>query len=114
MTDRTIDNGHPAGSRLRAWGLLCLGFVCVGMFAFVVGPWLQHKIPVYEEIVQVIQERDIDAGAYFYTEIEASYDGERYLLESMKLAAPAIRAEMMSPMMGNPKAVSSSSRLKFP
>jgi len=68
--------------------MLMLGFLCVGIFAFVVGPWLQHQIPLFSQIVQVIEEQDINSGAYFYSEIKASYEGERYLLESMKLAAP--------------------------
>ncbi len=57
-------------------------------FAFVVGPWVQHRIPLMDQIVQIADDRDIDMGAYFYTEIEASYNGERYLKGSLDLAAP--------------------------
>ncbi|MBC8247468.1 MAG: hypothetical protein H8E81_07775 [Deltaproteobacteria bacterium] len=80
-----VKTTHP---RLRAWGWLFFGFLCVGLFAFIVGPWFQNQIPTYQKIVQVIEERDIDAGAYFYSEIKASYEGEQYLLESLKLGAP--------------------------
>jgi|SaaInl7_200m_RNA_FD_contig_41_1642845_length_2279_multi_15_in_0_out_0_2 hypothetical protein len=89
MVDQTITAGKPKpGSRLRAWGLLVIGFSCVWVFAFIVGPWIQDKIPTFRKIVQVIEERDIDAGAYFYSENKESYDGERYLLESLRLGAP--------------------------
>ena len=88
MTDRLLKTNKPAHPRVRAWGLLIGGFVCVGLFAFVVGPWFEDKIPVYDQIVKVIEEQDINANAYFYSEIKGSYEGEQYLLESMKLAAP--------------------------
>ena len=75
-------------SRLKAWGTLFFGFFCIWAFAFIVGPWIQEKIPTMNQIFQVIEERDIDSTAYFYTEIKASYDGERYLRESIRLGAP--------------------------
>ena len=88
MTDLKAITEKPASARMRAWGLLICGFLGVGLFAFVIGPWLEERIPIYSQIVQVIEEQDIDSGAYFYSEIKGSYEGERYLLESMKLAAP--------------------------
>ena len=88
MPDRTLINTKPASSRVRAWGLLICGFLCVGLFAFVVGPWFEERIPVYNQIVQIIEDQDINANAYFYSEIKGAYEGEQYLLESMKLAAP--------------------------
>ncbi len=87
MTDPTM-NAKKQSSRLRAWGLLVFGFFCVWLFAFIVGPWLQNKIPTFQQIIQVIEERDIDSGAYFYTGIDASYDGEQYILESLRLSVP--------------------------
>ena len=50
------------------------------------GPWVQNSIPIYRQIVQVIEEQDINSNAYFYTEIEASYEGETYLRESIAFA----------------------------
>ena len=87
MTDRTMNAGKQS-SRLRAWGLLAIGFFCVWVFAFVVGPWIQDSIPTFRKIVHVIEEREIDAGAYFYSEVKESYEGEQYLLESLRLGAP--------------------------
>ncbi len=49
---------------------------------------MQKNVPIINQIFQIIEERDIDSTAYFYTGIEASYDGERYLRESVELLAP--------------------------
>jgi hypothetical protein len=87
MKNRPKDAGKHS-SRLRAWSLLGFGFFCVWAFAFVVGPWLQDQIPIFSQIVRVAEEREIDAGAYFYSETKESYEGEQYLLESLKLGAP--------------------------
>ncbi len=75
-------------SRIRAWGLLIGAFAALWIFAVAVGPWLETRIPVFDKIVRTIEEQDIDAGAYFYTEIKASYEGERYLRNALELGAP--------------------------
>ena len=77
--------GSP-GSRIRAWGMLFFFSFCIWGFGAYVGPWIQNSIPTMKQIVQVIEEDEIDAGAYFYTEIEASFEGERYLRESLAFA----------------------------
>ena len=41
-----------------------------------------------DDIVRVIEENDIDSGAYFYTEIEGSYSGEKYLRQSLEMGDP--------------------------
>ena len=74
--------------RAKAWSVLALTFFSLWLFGAVIGPWLQHHIYSMDDIVQVIEENDIDSGAYFYTEIEGSYTGEKYLRQSLQLAAP--------------------------
>jgi hypothetical protein len=73
-------------SRIRAWGLLIFFSILIVAFGSVIGPWIQNNIPTMRQIVQVIEERDIDSAAYFYTEIEASDDGEQYLRESIRFS----------------------------
>lgn len=75
-------------SRPKAWGILGITFLSLWVFAVAVGPWLQHHIYGMDEIVRVIEENDIDSGAYFYTEIEGAYTGEKYLRQSLEMAAP--------------------------
>ena len=68
--------------------MLSLFVFMIWGFGALVGPWLVEKIPTMREIVNVIEEQDINSSAYFYTEIEASYEGERYLRESLVREAP--------------------------
>ena len=75
-------------SKTKAWIILGTTLVMLWGFAQVVGPWGESHIPVFKEIVEVIKARDIDSGAYFYTEIEASYTGERALRDAQILKRP--------------------------
>lgn len=75
-------------SKLRAWGILLGSLLLVWSFAFFIGPWIQHHIPIMDQIFTNAENQDLNTNAYFYTEIEASYDGAGYLNESLKLGAP--------------------------
>jgi hypothetical protein len=79
---------HRPMPRAKAWSILLGTFFMLWVFGVAVGPWLQHHIYSMDEIVQVIEENDIDSGAYFYTEIEGAYTGEKYLRQSLEMAAP--------------------------
>ncbi len=84
----TPEKEKPPMHKAKAWSILCLTFLFLWFFGVYLGPWLQHHIYGMDAIVQVIEENDIDAGAYFYTEIKASYNGERYLSQSLSMTAP--------------------------
>lgn len=87
--DKTISGGTQRPKRWWvAWGQLIGAFVGLWVFATVVGPYFETRIPTFNKIVQTIDKQDIDSGAYFYTEIKASYDGERYLRNAIELGAP--------------------------
>ena len=73
-------------SRLRSWAILLSVLALVGVFAFIAGPWFQKQVPIVDEIFTLIEERDINSNAYFYTDIEAAYDGEKYLKNAIRLA----------------------------
>ena len=66
----------------RAWGKLIIILFLVWSFGWVVGPIIINNIPIYKEIVQVIEDRDINSAAYMYEESVGSYDGEYYLRDS--------------------------------
>ncbi len=72
---------------VRSWVILLGTMLLLWIFAVSFGPWLKNHIPVYDKIVQVILERDIDSGAYFYTEIKGSYEGESYLRQALQTGA---------------------------
>lgn len=75
-------------SKVRGWVILLSTLVFLWIFGVAIGPWLQHHIYGMDQIVQVIEEQNIDAGAYFYTEIEGSYAGGSYLRQSLKTSMP--------------------------
>jgi len=87
MESATATENRPM-PRTKAWSILGLTFVALWIFGAMVGPWLQHHIYSMDDIVQVIEENDIDSGAYFYTEIEGSYTGEKYLRQSLEMGDP--------------------------
>ena len=76
--------GNSRGKhRLRQY--LKLVFCCslVLIFMFVVGPWIE-KVPMVKPLVTFIEERDIDAGALYYTEIEEFSEADINMTNSMK------------------------------
>lgn len=75
-------------SKAKAWGVLVLTMGLLWLFGAVIGPWGERHIPMFNTIVDTIEARDIDSGAYFYTEIDASYDGQKELAGAIKLKAP--------------------------
>lgn len=72
----------------KGWVILCSVCVVLYLFAIKIGPWLQHRIWGMDRIVETIEENNIDAGAYYYTEIEAAADGYQYLSQTLQTMAP--------------------------
>jgi hypothetical protein len=91
---------HHSMSKKKGWVILLSTLFLLWIFGVAVGPWLQHKIPGMDKIVTTIEENDIDAGAYFYTEIEGSYNGENYLRQSLEMAAPDQSGVTLSFLLG--------------
>lgn len=79
MTDETIHTPakHP-------WLVIITSLFVVWLFGWVIGPLLNDNIPIYQQIMQVVDEREIDSSAYMYEESAGSYDGEYYLSDSFK------------------------------
>ncbi len=79
-------SGKQGGPRGWAWLGFWVTLVC--LFAFVVGPWLQTSLGPMDQISRIVEEQNIDAGAYYYTEIEASAGGQRYLKNALAFGDP--------------------------
>jgi hypothetical protein len=85
---REEPKGGNRKRRLKGWLGLGLGFFLIWAFGFVIGPYIQDSVPTFHKIAEVVEEQDIDSGAYFYTEIKASYEGEAYLRQALRSGAP--------------------------
>ena len=48
---------------------LMISVLAIIIFLFVIGPWVE-KIPGFQPLADFIDERDIEANMYFYTEVE--------------------------------------------
>ena len=48
---------------------LMISVLIIIIFLFVIGPWVE-KIPGFQPLADFIDERDIEANMYFYTEVE--------------------------------------------
>ena len=82
------NRAQPKQNRTKGWVVLISVFLLIYSFGVFIGPWLQRYIYGMDKIVQVIEENGIDAGAYYYTEIEASHAGQQYLTQTLQLMAP--------------------------
>jgi hypothetical protein len=66
------------------WLIIISALFVVWVFGWVIGPLLNDNIPIYRQIMQAADERDIDTSAYMYEESAGSYDAEYYLTDSFK------------------------------
>lgn len=82
------NRAQPKQNRTKGWVVLISVCLLIYSFGVFIGPWLQRYIYGMDKIVQVIEENGIDAGAYYYTEIEASHAGQQYLTQTLQLMAP--------------------------
>jgi len=71
------DPGGPKGPPGSCKGWLKLAAWVGGLvfFLYVLGPW-GLKLPLFRQIVKVIEEENINANAYYYTEVEQFSDAD--------------------------------------
>ena len=85
--DRHKQKKSPPGKGLVG---LFIGILLIVVFLYRVGPWLE-KLPLFHSIVEVIEANDIDAGAYYYTDIKEFADAEFNINPSMTYPPKPIR-----------------------
>ena len=64
------------------WMILISALLLVWSFGWVIGPYFIDHIPIYSQIVQVVEEQGINSNAYSYQDSVGSYDGEYFLRDS--------------------------------
>ena len=75
-------------SRTRGWIILLSVPLLYYLLALHVGPWLQAHIQGADQIAGVVEEYNINAGAYYYTEVEEFAQAHAYLTQSLQTMAP--------------------------
>ena len=65
-------------SRRDRWLRLAACVLAVLAFMFVVGPWLAETPPL-RPLTRFIEENDINAGGYFYTDVEEFSDASAHI-----------------------------------
>jgi hypothetical protein len=78
------ENPESGPQKSRAKGVVhLLGFAALIMgFMMLLAP-LMDRLPMVQPMVQFIEDRDIDASALFYTEIEEFSDAANYMNNTM-------------------------------
>jgi hypothetical protein len=79
-----MDGATVQNEGTHSWRKLMFFLFLIWSFGWVIGPYINNNIPIYKQIVQVVEDRDIDSAAYMYEESVGSYDGEYYLSDSFK------------------------------
>lgn len=74
--------GKARQGLLRGWGYLFLAFAGLFLFIFVLGP-AGLKTPLLEPMSTFIEENDINANAYFYTEVDEFFLAERHMRDHL-------------------------------
>ena len=76
----------PAGgiARLKSWAILVAVILATFLFLTVLGPMgLQTK--ALKPMADFIEEHNIDANAYYYTEVEEFFKAERHMRDHLEL-----------------------------
>jgi hypothetical protein len=87
--------GQRAG--WRPWARFAMAIAALWLLLFVIGPRGLASGPL-EPMARFIEERGIEANAYFYTEVEEFAVAERHMREHLALVPGcASRGELRSP-----------------
>lgn len=85
MSDGTPGWPSQGPGPLRRWGLLFLWIAGIWCFVFLLAPLARHFGPV-RTLTDFIRANDIDATAYYYTEVEEFGIAEHAVRDSMTYA----------------------------
>jgi len=67
---------------MRGWAGLGLAFAVLVLFIYVIGP-AGLKTPLLEPMATFIEENDINANAYYYTEVDEFFVAERHMRDHL-------------------------------
>ena len=76
------DDGKTRRKRKGIVALL-VSVAMILLFLLYVGPWVGERIPLFQPVAQYIEEHDIEANMYFYTEVEVFSDAQINMMNTM-------------------------------
>jgi hypothetical protein len=74
--------GKPTRSVRQRWTILVLAVTGLLLFMFVIGP-AGLKTPLLEPMAIFIEENDINANAYYYTDVDEFFLAERHMRDHL-------------------------------
>jgi hypothetical protein len=74
--------GRGGGANWRGWLGLGIGLTAIWLFTFVVLPGIQ-KLPLINPVMEIIAESGVNAGSYWYTQLEETADGSMYVRNTL-------------------------------
>ena len=76
------DSNHVKRSKKKG-AFILVGFILlIWIFLYYIGPWAAN-IPMVRPLLKFIEENEIDAGAYYYTDVEEFAEAEFAINQSM-------------------------------
>jgi hypothetical protein len=69
-------------SALHRWSVLVFGIAAIFFFLFFLGPALE-RLPMVALVADVIDEKDIETGMYFYTDVSLFSEAQLNINNSM-------------------------------
>ena len=86
-----LTSHQTQGASLKSWAFLGLSILIIVLFLFVVGPMgLQTR--VLKPMADFIEENNINANAYYYTEVDEFFIAERHMREHLALVPGGSRS----------------------
>lgn len=88
QTAQGVSAPHPGygdgPSPIKGWGGIVLAAVCLYLFLFVLGP-MGLESRTLKPMADFIEAHDINANAYYYTEVDEFFEAERHMREHLAL-----------------------------
>jgi hypothetical protein len=83
MTRRENDSPDRGGSATwRGWLGLGIGLAAIWLITFVILPGIQ-RLPLIKPVMEIIAESGVNAGSYWYTQLEETADGSMYVRNTL-------------------------------
>jgi len=86
-TARVCLTKAPRGGRrpiLKGWAGIALAVAGLILFIYVIGP-MGLETETLKPMADFIEENDINANAYYYTEVDEFFDAQVHMREHLKL-----------------------------